>query len=158
MRKLICIALLGVAGVLFSGQVARSNLNITLKPTQDGWWTRYRNFAAEEWRTDMPERGKDWKIVAEYPGEKHQFVFYYEGRFRSPSGGVQGTPLRWAYLRLQEDRWNGQAWVLPDGTASMPGKIPLDGTVLQLMQSYSKGEIMDAMDKYVGIDGVGAPE
>ena len=158
MKKLVCLILLGLAAASLSAQVQRSNLNITVQPTNDGWWTRYRFFAAEEWRTDTPERSKDWKIIGEYPADKNQFLRFYDGRFRNASGSIQGNPTRWAYLREKEDRWDGRKWILPDGTAVMPSKLPLDGTVLQLMQQYSKKQIMDSMDKFVGIDGVGAPE
>ena len=137
-----------MAGVLFSGQVARSNLSVTVQPTQDGWWTRYRNFAAEEWRTDTPERGREWRIIGEYPMEKFQFLNFYDGRFRNAAGSVQANPSRWAYLRLKEDKWDGQKWQLPDGTAVMPGKIPLEGTILQLREVYTKKQVLDAIDKY----------
>lgn len=158
MKKVICLMLIGLVAASLSAQVQRSNLTIMVQPTNDGWWTRYRFFAAEEWRTDAPERGKDWKIIGEYPMEKLQFLNFYDGRFRNAAGSVQSNPTRWAYLRFKEDRWDGQKWILPDGTAYMPAKIPLDGTVLQLMQAYSKRQIMDSMDKFVGIDGPGAPE
>lgn len=155
-KKIILLALVLCMGA--GAQIVRSNLNITLQPTADGWWTRYRNFAAEEWRTDTPERDKTWKILGEYPLDKHQFLWYFDGRFRNAAGSVQATPSRWAYLRLKEDRFDGKSWKLPDGTATMPAKIPLDATILQLREAYTKKQVMDAMDKFVWADGVGAPE
>lgn len=105
---------------------------ITVIPDPNGQFIPYRDWAAYEWRTDTPDRPDSlaelkWKIIAEgLDGYKHQFVYYWNGRFRQSSGNPQAVPKRWAYLRTQPEVWHPtwQQWVLP-GTTTQPVPVPV---------------------------------
>lgn len=138
----------------------------TVIPDPNGQFIPYRDWGGYEWRGDTPDRPDSlaelrWPIVAEYPANKRQFVYYFDGRFRSSGGGAQSTPMRWFYLRLQPEVWHPvwQQWVLP-GITTQPVPVPvtpskpgvhLDDVAGQqlidiLKRSFTTKQIQDFMD------------
>lgn len=165
MKRIAGLLILVVVGSLSMGVISRYDIALTANPWMYGKFTQYRNFAAEEWRADTPERtdGAKWKIIGEYNGN-HQFVWYYDGAFRGASGGKWSKPARWAYLRVQEEKWDGGSWVMPDGTGPTDTDTvvvsvgDIDGIMRLAMSKHTVKQIMDAMDKNKGLEGTGAPE
>lgn len=129
----------------------------------NGGFCHYRFFAATEW-VDMrlpsayfPVENPNQPIMCEVNGEI-VILRYYDQKFRHKNGNPWTQPARWAYIRLHEDVWNGQAWVLGTGTVSpSPTKPDLVQTLTVLGQYHSKTEIMDALDKVPTFGGPGAP-
>lgn len=104
---------------------------ITVIPDPNGQFIPYKDPGGYDWRTDTPDRpdsaaSKQWKIVLEYDGGKHQFAWYYNGAFWSESGGKQKWPNRWYYMRLQPEVWHPtwEQWVLP-GAVTPPVPVPV---------------------------------
>lgn len=136
------------------GGVSRFDLQLAANSSQTGQYIHYRNFAAFEWRHDLPDRpdGQKWKIIGEY-GPNHMIVWYYDGSFRASNGAKWGAPSRWAYLRTMEEVWVGGTWMLPDGTAASSTQTVtlradnLQGIVDYLMARNTVPAIQDAMDK-----------
>ena len=136
------------------GGVSRFNLQLEANSHQHGQYMHYRNFAAFEWRNDVPDRseGQKWKIIGEY-GPSHMIVWYYDGSFRASNGAKWGVPGRWAYLRPVEEVWDGRAWVMPDGSAIPDVKTvtyradDLQRAVDFLMDNFTVPAIQDAMDR-----------
>jgi len=146
--------------------IERLALGATLHP--QGNFTQHRDFAAEEWRTDAPERPdslatRRWKMVLDYGGTNQQFGYYWDGLFRYTNGTQCRVPLRWAYLRLRPELWTGTEFVLPDGSAPVVAAPVANQAVLDLiiaaaMKLATPTQIMDAMDRNLALQGTGAPE
>lgn len=136
------------------GGISRFDLQLNANSSQTGQYIHYRNFAAFEWRTDVPERteGQRWKILGEY-GPNHMVVWYYDGSFRASNGAKWGAPSRWAYLRTVEEVWRGGSWLLPDGSAPQNALTvtfladDLQRQVDFLMSRNTVPAIQDAMDR-----------
>lgn len=140
-------------------------LNVSAIPDPTGQYIPYRDYAAHEWRNDVPDRPdspmRQWKIIAEYPDGKHQFVWYYNGAFFNEAGKNQKTPVRWAYLRPKPEFWHQvwRQWVLP-GTVTpppvvtpAPGKpgVHIDAVAGQQMidilkRSFTTAQLQDFID------------
>lgn len=129
---------------------------------RDGHFTQYRDYAAEDWRTDTPERPDSlaeskWKIVLDYGGNNQQYGYFWGGLFRGVNGGNWKKPVRWAYLRLQADLWNGSQFTLPDGSIPQPRAAdPKQGVHIDMIagqqlidilkRSFTTTQIQDMMD------------
>jgi len=132
---------------------------------QHGTVAPYLNVAAYEWRTNVPDRpdglvGKRWPILGDYSNGP-RVVWYWEGAFRSTNGYAWGVPLRWAYLRMEEEIWNpakaqweinGIYYTAPPAVAPV-GKagVHMDATqgqwmVDDLKRSFTTAQIQDMID------------
>lgn len=103
--------------------IERLHFGLSLHP--QGNFTQHRDFAAEDWRTDTPERPdsittRRWKLMMDYGGTNQQYGYYWDGLFRYTNGTQCRPPIRWAYLRLQPELWNGSQFTLADGSIPQP--------------------------------------
>ena len=149
--------------------IERLALGATLHP--QGNFTQHKDFAAEDWRTDTPERpdgivdpatGKrvmKWPIAVLYKGSSIPSIgFYFDGLFRYTNGTQGRVPERWAYFRLQPELWNGSQFTLPDGSIPQPAASvdPKQGVHIDMIagqqlidilkRSFTTTQIMDMMD------------
>ena len=138
--------------------IARFNTFVTSEQANNGQTCHYQNFAMEAWRNDTPERPDSlaslrWPIAADYGARVPNWVYFWDGRFRNANGGIQKDPIRWAYYRPSEDSWNGNEWVLPDGTEIAPVELVTlradnyQGVVDWLMDRNTVAAIQDMMDR-----------
>lgn len=142
--------------------IDRFRIQLVTESVQPGQFCRYRFFAAHEWvyldlAPQYPVESVDHPILCDLQGRL--FILYYHGgRFRNSSGSPWPNPTRWAYIRLVEDKWNGQGWELGDSGVAPPATKPSAVQLLTLLgQYYSKTEIMDVLDTVPTNDGPGAP-
>lgn len=153
-----------------AAQIARWDLKMV--PSEHGSWAIYKFYAAADWRyparkneLDTPSLGPNWPLLADMDGTAKSLVILYwrevngVARFTNASGGPWRAPQRWAYIRLNEDEWNG-ANHKPKGDGAVADKAPdLDTTMRWLAGfGFSKKAVMDAMDKVTWTDSTGAPE
>ena len=166
-RRTIITALATALTAPATAQIIRWDLAV-LKPAQHGSLTVYKFFACEDWRRvgganplDTPSRGPEWPLLCDTNGTASGLtILYYRGdRFTAANGAPRQPPLRWAYVRLAEDVWNGASHHPPGVEASDPVTTDLMSTMRWLQASgYTKKDMMDAMDKLTWTDGAGAPE
>lgn len=113
--------------------------SLGMQPDPNGGFTVRSNSAAHDWHpgTDIPSRkdgeidpktGKrvlKWPIVAQFPTGYPSILWYGKvnpdsttevGRFRTSNWSNWGTPVRWAYLRLDKEVWNEEM-----GRMDVPG-------------------------------------
>lgn len=129
-------------------------LSFGATPYQNGQLCVYRNFAALDWhevKDALPEI-EDVNLLIDYGGTDQRLAVFYQGKFTNRNHSSISQPKRWAYVRTVEEIWDGNKWVLPDGTAppvAEPGTIPgpLQRHVDGLKMVYTTRQILDAMDR-----------
>lgn len=142
-------------------------------PHPNGHFVPTADFGGYPWRTGTPSRDDSledmrWPMLAQYGPKKFQTVYYYDGRFRSPNGGVQSNPLRWFYIRLEPEDWDYTlgVWKLPGlgsgsstGSPATPvvGDKKLRDMLVALMSNYPANTIKDVMDTITAVPSTGAP-
>jgi len=146
--------------------ITRERISVSRAQDPAGTMCPYLNVFAYDIRTDTPDRedgisSMRWPIIAEYPQKPPMIVWYFDGSFRSFNGSKWGTPLRWAYVRLQEEVWNPDKaqWEIPGLTYTAPpataptGKqgVHMDAVqgqwmVDDLKRSFTTTQIMDMLD------------
>lgn len=139
-------------------QIPKVRIYTDAQESPNGQWTIWADYAAYPWQPPQttPYWSRDKKIVAEYANGRHQFVYYWDGRFRNEAGQPQAVPVRWAYLRLKSEVWNGTTWELPDGEVKY---VPsLADSIKGLAAHYTRKQVMDEMDKHRWMAEIGAPE
>lgn len=146
--------------------IERISVFQSAEPAKNGQLCVYKNWAAYEWHDIDPAKGgnpldlptRPDRLIAQY-SHGYYLLNFLDDSFQS-SGGKWGKPLRWAYLRLQEEIWTGTQWALPDGSTPPHGgtRPAIDPLVFQLMTHYPVKDIQDAMDRHVAVYGTGAPE
>lgn len=163
--------------VTTSGTMARFNINLSVETTQTGDFTHYKNHAAHEWRNDTPDNPppvdytklqdmtmaqrdyatKGRTIIGEFQQVdgtvKYLIVWYYGNEFKSSSGSKWSAPQRWAYIRPEEEKWNGHGFEMPSGIPPYNTNVVTlradnyQGIVDYLMARNTVAQIQDMMDR-----------
>jgi hypothetical protein len=153
-----------------------TRLRYSVGGAQDQYGTvaPYLNVGGYDWRTNTPDRPdslaeKKWPIWAEYKNGP-LIVWYWDGAYRSSSGGKWGIPTRWFYGRREEEVWNpskqqweinGLYYTAPPAVDPVVKPTPkslryiIDG----LKMRYTTGELNQAIDEsQYNEPSEGAPE